>query len=268
MYKARVIWWSFGFQGKHQDNWAVVWNILKKIHPENWGNDPNLLIFFRWVGSTTNQFWMMINLNIWVVLIVTSKWATMSIFPTKWWNHQPDKDIFNLRSMKTPGDVTRSGSELIIGSIRLVNQTHVNLYRRCILQPKLWKKPIKLGKSHKKHFIQKFLGDFLGEIQGPGIQRQVHSTKIPCFFGKFRDRSGIAPFLVEKTRINRSNEPRTQRWWFHGSCPEGGQKLWIVDVLLVGDVYSTGAMKKRGPSCLGYTGDHTTQLNRDYNEPC
>ncbi len=113
--------------------------------------------------------------------------------------------MFNLRSMKTPGDVTRSGSALIIGNLRLVNQTHVNLYRRCILQ-KNREKAIKLGKSHKKTFHSNIPWCFLGEIQGPGIQKSVHSTKIPCFFLKIQGQVRNCSFLVEKTRITPSNQ--------------------------------------------------------------
>ena len=43
-------WYTVKSEGKQ--NWVVV--SIFEFHPENWGNDPFWLIFFRWV-ETTNQ---------------------------------------------------------------------------------------------------------------------------------------------------------------------------------------------------------------------
>ena len=51
--------WSTSFDPKNLSGmfyfiWVVVSNIFN-FHPDPWGNDNLTSIFFRWVGSTTNQ---------------------------------------------------------------------------------------------------------------------------------------------------------------------------------------------------------------------
>ena len=41
--------------GREKESWLVATQIFFYFHPENWGRFPFWLIFFRWVGSTTNQ---------------------------------------------------------------------------------------------------------------------------------------------------------------------------------------------------------------------
>ena len=56
-------WWSPWIRKKRSHHilfWLVVSHIFWNFHPETWGNDPILTsICFWWVGSTTNQFWIL-----------------------------------------------------------------------------------------------------------------------------------------------------------------------------------------------------------------